>query len=386
MDVLFLSLAAGAGHTYAALSIKEHLDRRYPKSRNLIIDTLHDVNPVIDKLIIGGYLNTVKLKPGIYGKLYSISDSNNRINNGINYIIRALSKLTSKSLKRLIDEINPAVIVCTHPIPLQMAAYLKKKQLISVPVVSLITDYLPHSLCYSKHVDAYIVAHEYMKTQLALYGISPDIIYTFGIPVSSKFQIKRDRNLILNEFNLEDKTTALIMGGSLGYGEISNTFTSLLKCKTDLQIVAVAGNNIKLKDHLERISLNYNKNVKIVGFTDKVNDLMDISNCIITKPGGMTVTEALVKELPLFIISPIPGQEEQNAHFLINSGVACRILPGDDMDSILFNVLNNPLRIKQLKEMCKYYSRPDAAVNIVKLLDQLANKKVVNNSKLCVVN
>lgn len=377
MDVLFLSVSMGAGHRNAAEAVKEQVEKRYANARTMIVDTLSYVNPVVDKLIVGGYLSTVKKTPQIYGKLYSMSESSDNICDFTN----TLNRLMSFRIKKLVEQFKPSVIVCTHPFPMQMLSNLKTSEKIDIPVVAIITDYITHSFWYYPNIDAYIVAHEYMKQQMISKGIRPERIHTYGIPVSSSFLLRKNRQVLLKEFRLKNILTVMIMGGSLGYGEMEDTFLSLLNCRTDLQVIAITGKNEKLRQELEKHSQNCDKTVKVIGFTNRVADFMDISDCIITKPGGMTISEALVKELPIFIISPIPGQEERNAHFLINNGLASRILPNDDIDAILYQINSNPVRMRQMKEMCRYFAKPDSSRDILDLMERLVyNKEIPTHS------
>ena len=371
MDILFLSVSIGEGHMKAAEAVKEIIDRKFPGSRTLIVDTFKYVNPIVDKLIIGSYLNAVKNTPRIYGMLYDMAESNGNISG----FSRTVNKLLSFRIKNLINEFNPSIIVCTHPFPLQMLSDLKRDNRINVPIVSILTDFAAHSFWLHDNVDAYIVAHESMKRELVARGIPDEVVYTYGIPVSGSFLAKNDKATILNDFGLDRKLTVLIMGGSLGFGEIRDTFLSLANCKKDLQVIVITGKNHELKKRLEEYSQHIEKKAKILSYTNRVADFMDISDFIITKPGGMTVAEALVKRLPIFIISPIPGHEEKNAHFLINSGAAVRISCVDEIDSILFQVLENPLRMGHMKEMAGYLARPNAGEDVVRLLERLSCEK-----------
>jgi processive 1,2-diacylglycerol beta-glucosyltransferase len=377
MDTLILSVSAGGGHMKAAEAIKECIESRFPESRTLIVDTLKYVNPIVDKFIVGGlYLNTVKNAPVLWGLLYELAESGDNMTD----FSKAVNKLLSVKIKNLINDFKPSVIVCTHPFPLQMLSNLKKKGKVTIPTVAILTDYASHPFWLYEHIDAYVVAHNYMKYEVEKRNIPENIVYPFGIPVLKSFLKKRDRASILKELNLDDKLTVLMMGGSLGFGEVRDTFQSLLNSKKDLQIIAITGQNMKLKRQLEKYSDTSKKKVIILSYTNRVSDLMDISDLIITKPGGMTITESLVKELPIIIISPIPGQEERNAHFLSNVGAAARILDTDDVDTVLNQILDNPLRIKHMKEMCRFLAKPNSSEDTVGLLERLVaeNEKLLN--------
>ncbi|MCX7746071.1 MAG: UDP-N-acetylglucosamine--LPS N-acetylglucosamine transferase [Clostridia bacterium] len=369
MDVLFLSVSAGGGHVKAAEAIKEVVDKRYPNSRTLIVDTFKYINPIVDKLIIGSYLNSLKTTPQIYGMLYNMSETGDNLND----FSKTVNKLLSYRIKTLINEFKPSIIVCTHFFPLQMISNLKRKNKVDIPTVAILTDFVTHPFWFHDYTDAYVVAHEYMKLQMVKRGIPEKIIHPIGIPVASGFLQKKDRKEILKELRLDEKLTFLIMGGSLGFGEIKDTFSSLINCKKDLQVIAITGKNVKLKRYLEKSCINTNKKVRILSYTNRVADLMEISDFIITKPGGMTITESLVKELPIFIISPLPGQEERNAHFLINIGAAARILENEDMENILSQVVDNPLRVRHMKEITKFLAKPNSSSDTVDLLEKLIN-------------
>lgn len=368
MDVLFLSVSIGGGHMRAAEAVKEAILHRYPNSRALVVDALKYANPIVEKLIVGGYLNAVKNTPRIYEKLYQFSESTKNMRD----FKKTFDKLPSFKIKGLINEFNPDVIVCTHPAALFMLSNYKRKHTLHIPSVALLTDFAVHTLWIHDYISAYIVAHEYMKQDMIKKGIPQEIIHPLGIPVSDSFLKRRDRRITLSEHGLEDIETLLIMGGSLGFGEISDIFKSLLSFEKDIQIIVITGRNIKLKVQLEKLALGSSKKVKILSYTNKVSDFMDAADFLITKPGGLTISEALVKELPMIIISPIPGQEERNAYFLINNGAAVRILDNNDINDVLLQLMDNPLRIRHMKEMSRHLARPEAGNAIVNLLKTLS--------------
>lgn len=367
MDVLILSVSAGGGHGRAAFAIKEKLEQRYPGSRCLIVDTLKYINPIVNKLIIGSYLNAVRKTPQIYGKLYKVSENGYSICD----LSKTVNKLLSFGIINLINEYDPSAIVCTHPFPLQMLSSLKIKNRIDVPSVGILTDFVVHPLWFHDCVDAYIVDHENMKVQMASKGIPDETIYAYGIPTSSEFLVKKDRKTVLGQLGLDDMLTVLIMGGSLGYGEIENVYLSLLNSERNIQIVVLTGKNQKLKHQLEKYALDTRKKASIVGYTNNVSDYMDAADFLITKPGGMTISEALIKQIPILVMSPIPGQEEGNANYLIKNGAAARILDNNCADKLVDYLAGNPLRMMQMKEAAKLLSRPYASENIVNLLQEL---------------
>ncbi|MDP4180996.1 MAG: glycosyltransferase [Bacillota bacterium] len=378
MNILIFTVSAGAGHVKAAEAIQEQIKLNYPDANIMIIDTYRYISPLLDKIIVGGYLNIIKKTPRVYGKYYSLSEPRgSRYNFG-----SALNKLLSIKIMYLIDKFKPSLIACTNFIPLQILSKLHKKGQLKVPTVSIITDYTTHSYWLHEYVSAYVVANDFIKNELIKKGIPENIIYPLGIPVTSSFYQKKDKLELCKEHNLENKPTVLIMGGSLGFGDIRKTFLSLLGYPGDIQIVVITGANTKLKGQLERYSKNSSKSIKILGYTDKIADFMEISDLLITKPGGMTISEALIKGVPVLIISPIPGQEERNARFLTNIGVAARILKNDNIDNMLHQIIDNPLRICHMKEMAKLLAKPTATDKIAGLIIDLSLESEKENAQM----
>jgi processive 1,2-diacylglycerol beta-glucosyltransferase len=369
MKLLVLYVSVGTGHMKAAEALRESIEKHFNGWTVDIFDTLKYINPIVDKIVVNSYLGALKRNPKLYSRLYTASGTGTSIYD----ISKAFNKLLSFRLKNLIKEYAPSAIVCTHPFPMQMLSSLKEKKQLNIPAVAVLTDYVVHSLWLDSGMDAFIVANEMMKTEMINRGIPSNIIFPFGIPVSPKFQIKTNKKCLLSELGLDNKFTVLVMGGGMGFGNIESTIDSLLKCDIDMQIIAVTGTNKKLKYQLEHSAKNSNKKVLIFSYTDRINELMDISDLLITKPGGMTVSEALVKGLPIFIISPIPGQEEGNASYLIRSGVASRVDSYAQLIEVLSRVANDPITLNTMRENSKYLGKPHSAHDIAALLDKLVN-------------
>ncbi len=371
MKILFLTASMGGGHAKAAEAVMETMEMRCPGFSGQIVDTLKYISPVVDKLVTGAYLKTVTTTPGIYGKFYKLSEMDENITD----ITKSFNKLMSYKLFGFINEYAPAAVVCTHTFPLQMLSSLKRKGMLQVPVIGVVTDFVNHFFWKLDGVDAFIVAHEYIRNDMIKMGIPGEKIHTLGIPVARNFLVHKDRSRLARELGLKNKLTMLIMGGSLGLGGVEKVFKSLLECGRDIQIIAVTGYNAKLEEKLKKIAAGSLKDVKIYGYTDRVSDLMDISDFVITKPGGLTVSEALVKKLPILIMSPIPGQEERNARFLTNTGAAARIFRYEDLDSLFCQILDNPLRLRHMHEMAEYLAKPNASEEIAGLVESISGQR-----------
>ncbi|AAO34932.1 UDP-glucuronosyltransferase [Clostridium tetani] len=377
MKVLIFSISAGGGHSKAAESLKEYIDLYSSKSTVKVIDTLKYINPIIDKVIIGSYLKTIKITPSLFGKLYDYTESDY----GLSIISAKFNEIMTYRLLPLIKDFNPDILIATHPFPTEMLSILKSKHKINRPIISILTDYAPHSFWLHPCIDAYIVSNKYMISEMVSKGIPKNTIYPFGIPVSRDFLTNYSREETLSEINFySDKPTILVMGGSLGIGKITKVYENLLKINEDIQIIVIAGNNKKLYYELlsYRHSLDKDSTSYIIGFTDKVNKYMQASDLLLTKPGGLTITEALVSSIPLALFSPIPGQEEKNAEFLLTNNLAVDLGDGSNTKDIIENLLKDKSKLSNIKENQRKFSKPDVGKNIYNLILKLISDYKIN--------
>ncbi len=279
-------------------------------------------------------------------------------------------------LLRLLREKNPDLIISTHPFSSQMCSYLKRKGKITAKIATIMTDFAPHDqwLVGSDFTDYFFVANSKMKDYLISTNIPQNKVFITGIPLSSRFLEKYDRKEILAKFELEDgkKNILFFGGGEFGLGK-SRTFEildTLIKTAKDMQIIAISGKNEKMKTKFDEIvKNNYASNrVKILKFTNQVPELMSISDVVVTKPGGMTTTESLACGLPMIIINPIPGQEEENAEFLEKKKVGIWIKKNDDVSKILHDLFSNPNQLNEMKNNALLIGHPNSTKDICDIL------------------
>ena len=279
-------------------------------------------------------------------------------------------------LKNLLQDFDPDYVISTHPFSSQMCAYLKKKEKVNFKLATIMTDFAPHDqwLLYPEYVDYFFVAHSKMKQQLIQKGISANKIYATGIPLSNRFLKTYNKDDILKEFGLvkEKKIVLFFAGGEFGLGK--STTTEVLKIFAedfnDLQIIAIAGRNESMKKKFEDIvnSSGRQDSIKVLDYTNKVPELMSISDLVVTKPGGLTTTESLASNLPIVIINPIPGQEEENANFLENNGVGIWIKKQDNIKERLESILRNSKKLDEMKNHIRELSKPNSTENICKTI------------------
>lgn len=368
MKVLILSVSAGGGHTQAAESLKKSILLNNPESEILIIDAIRYINPILDKVVIGSYLKSLKLSPAIFGKIYNLAETEDGLATFSNKIV----EIVVFRLIPLIKDAKPDIIVATHPFSTEMVSVLKSKGKINLPTVTIMTDYAPHNFWLHPLIDAYVVSNDDMVTEMVARGIPKNIIHSLGIPVNPDFLKLHSRVETLNSLELDSsKPTILLMGGSLGMGCITSVYEQIQEIDMDIQIIVITGSNKKLFSKLQDLQPYAIKATRIIGFTKEVNKYMQACDLLITKPGGLTVTEALISRIPLAIFSAIPGQEEKNAEFLLKHNLAINLSYGKNSKAIIEQLLQSPEKLNNMREKYKLFAKPNSGNDIYKLLSKL---------------
>lgn len=368
MNILILSASTGGGHMRASRAIESYMNENYKSANVKIIDSLLYINPILNKTVTSGYISLATRTPKIYGKIYELTNKEDRWSS----FVSRLNNLFANKLLPLIEEFVPDVIITTHPFPTEMVSILKSKELLNIPLVCIMTDYAPHKTWVNPKVDAYIVSNDDMVNEMIKIGVKEEIIYPYGIPIEKVFFEKKDRDLVLNELELNHNIpTILMMAGSFGVTNVFDIYEDILNINRDFQIIVITGKNKKLYDEFLNIIAESKKHTKLIYFTDEVNKFMQVSDIIITKPGGLTITEALASNIPMAVFDAIPGQEEENAEFLINHNMAIRLEKGQSCDKVIEELLINKEKLNGMKEACKSFNKNDSSKNICALINEL---------------
>ena len=367
--ILIFYASYGGGHLSAAKSIESVINERYPYIETKLVDCMKYVNKGLEKITTAAYRGMAKKAPWAWGKIYNASQK------GIMAHIstRSNAMMAIKLLKLLRAE-EPDMVISAHPFSSQMCAYLKRKGKVNFPLATIMTDFAPHDQWLVGHefTEYFFVAHDKMKNYLISKGINENKVYDTGIPISTKFTKEFNRTEILNEFNLkDDKKTILFFGGwnsgsaqtrTLKIFEVLSTYSS------NYQVVAISARNQKLQEGYEKIVQQHNlDNVTILDYTNKVPELMSIANLVVAKPGGLTTSESLAMGLPMIIINPIAGQEEENAEFLEQKGVGIWIKKDDNIKEKLENLLKDEEKLNKMKECTKQISNKNSSYDIVEI-------------------
>ena len=371
MKVIIFYSSYGGGHLNAAKSIQECILNNYKEIDVELIDCMKYVNITIEKITTAAYREMAKKAPWAWGRIYADSQKG-----PLAHISSRSNKIMAIKLLKLLREKNPDLIISTHPFGSQMCSYLKRKNKIHAKIATIMTDFAPHDqwLVGSDFTDYFFVAHKKMKDYLISKNIDERKIFDTGIPISNRFLVDYDKNSILKELEFHDnkKTILFFGGGEFGLGktrtvEIFECFVKLFK---NTQIIAISGKNEKMRNAFEKIVEENNRtdSIKVFEYTKQVPEFMSISDLVVTKPGGLTTSESLASNLPMVIINPIPGQEEENAEFLEENGIAIWIKKTDDPYKKLENLFSDEKKLADMKENTKKLARKYSTQNICDIL------------------
>ncbi|ABR32588.1 MGDG synthase family glycosyltransferase [Clostridium beijerinckii] len=365
--VLILTTSTGQGHNQAAASVEESFNNSGYEITKL--DFLAKNSKLLNDIIVIGYEFSASKFPKTYGFFYKLTDTNLT-----NKLLKLIFFMARKKVSKLINKIQPDVIIATHSINISVISDLKKNGL-DIPFILVVTDFKAHYLYVDSYVDAYITGSNYTKKSLVDRGINPNKIYPIGIPISSKFYTEVTS---ANDLKDDEYFNLLLMGGSLGLTTIFTVLKELLKNPHKLRITVVCGKNDNLKNRL----ISYckenkfkNKKLHILGFTKDISYLMDYCDILISKPGGLTVTESIVKNIPLIIPFAIPGQENENIDFLTSEGYSIYVKDLSKLNDKINYLINNPNELSKIKLKLKELSSTYSLTKIVDIADDLISKK-----------
>jgi processive 1,2-diacylglycerol beta-glucosyltransferase len=370
--ILILSVSAGAGHVRAAQALEAAAKTAKPALRATHLDLLALVPREFRKLYAEQYIKLVDKLPQLWSFLYAKSDRPSR-DSLLGNLKRAAEKLNTRKLQSEIARLRPDAILCTHFLPAELLsrqkARLKDKGTTLPPLWVQVTDFDVHALWVHPHVDRYCVASDEVAFRLADRGVPRARISVTGIPVMPQFSVPLDRRECALELGLApERFTVALMAGGAGVGSLDELATRLLRASDELQLVALAGRNAELLAKLRKLAKSHPGQLFPLGFTTTVERVMSAADLVVTKPGGLTVSECLAKHKPMLLVSPIPGQEERNADYLLEAGAALKAADAATLEYKLGQLLANPARLRAMSEAAHRIGRPHAAQDVIALI------------------
>jgi processive 1,2-diacylglycerol beta-glucosyltransferase len=373
--ILILTGNYGDGHVQVAQALYEVIQLRFPTLEPVIFDFMEYTHPYSKHVSRSLYFQGIKKFPKVYGYVYKKTRR-------MNTISKMMKKIFSTGMGRmlkLIEEVQPTVVVSTFPLAAAVMSKLKSLGLTDIPAITAITDHTDHSCWIYPYTDKYIVGSGVVRDSLINLGVAEERIAVTGIPIRQQFLQSLQSEEIFQKHKLDPHLpTVLIMGGGCGLiGDCSSTIKEFEKLPQTVQFIIVCGRNEKLQMKLKDKLQNSKHHIRLTGYINNVHELMAISDLMVTKPGGVSTFEAISMELPMLLYKPIPGQEEDNAKFLVQSGVAIQAMKERDLIDHISKLLSNAELLQQMSENAKNFHPKESAFASVEVI--ISTMNVHNN-------
>lgn len=363
--ILVLSVSAGAGHLRAAEALRSHAALRGAHVTAVHINVMEHVPAAFRRLYTDWYISLVNRHPAIWGWLYRVMDDA-RPDDLLQRLRRRLERWSAQKLLRKIHAFRPDAIVCTHFMPAEILAHLPPKASLSCPVWVQVTDFDLHRMWVQPGVTGYFAASEEVAFRLRAYGIKADASHVTGIPLMPAFDNPPNRRECAHEIGLDPtRMTVLLMGGGAGLGRLEKVAARLLALDADFQLIVLAGRNVDALIALRELEPHYPNRLRAHAYTDRIERLMACADLAVTKPGGLTTSECLALGLPMIIHAPIPGQEERNADFLLEQGVALRANDAATLEYRIHHLIRHPEKLADMRRRAQAIGRPAAARQVL---------------------
>lgn len=359
--ILLLSVSAGAGHMRAAEAIRAAAGAAPGGIEATHLDVMDYVPYAFRKMYTEFYLKLVNKAPALWGYLYQASNDA-RPDSTMQQLRRGLERLNTRALMQAIEDAQPDAIVCTHFLPAEILARAIRKRGFTTPVWVQVTDFDLHRMWVHENMAGYFAGNEEVAYRMRRCGIAPERIHVTGIPIMPAFGQALDRATCAREFGLDPATTTfLLMGGGAGLGSLETVAERLLSLEGTFQLIVLAGKNAKALAALKVLEARFPGRLLAQGFTSQVERLMACADLVVTKPGGLTSSECLAMGLPMIVNSPIPGQEERNADYLLEQGVALKAVDGPTLEYRIAQLLAHPGQLAAMSARARALGRANAA-------------------------
>ena len=373
MNILLFYASYGSGHLSAATAIEQYIRENYPDAKTLKIDCVEYINKSINKISTSAYKSIILKTPMLWGQVYKLLK-----NDTILDITQFSNRFMAKKIFTLFEDFEPDLVISCHPLGGQITSFLKSHKKTNCKLATVMTDFASHKqwLIGKDYTDYFFVSNIEMKTSLISEGIYPNKIYVSGIPISPNFYKNYNKENIYKSLNIEKNKKNIIFfgGGSLGLSSSSNIqaiLTSLLQATDEShQIIIISGKNQKLyNDFQKTINNTYHKSqIRLIDFTTELPELLPITSFVITKPGGLTITECISTNVPIILINPIPGQEKENAQYIADNKMGIWIKTTKPTPEYFQEIFNDTKLIEEIKENQKKYSHINSTKNICDIL------------------
>ena len=364
IKILILHVEAGHGHRRAAEAIADEFKSRGNSGIQIeVFDALEKTNRPFKHFYPKIYHQMILWVPWLWGFFYFLTDLS-----PIYFILAPLRSLwnrfQARRLREYIKEKQFDFILFTHFFPAEVCARAKREGLIRSRLITAVTDVIPHAVWVNPGTDHYWVMAEESIELIAGKGISKELIFPGGIPISSHFITKPEKEPLREKLGLKnDRMTLLFTSGSFGTGPTEKILDSLQALGGKIQVLIVCGQNKSLFETLNKRRFSFP--IFLFGFVNNMPELMSVSDLLIAKPGGMTMCESLVKGIPIIIIAPIPGQETYNAKWLLKRRAAFQVKRPNEIKDIVSRLIDDAHLFESTQSAIAQIAKPYAARDLV---------------------
>ncbi len=367
MKLLVCHVPAGSGHEKAAEAVHRAILQLQPTAEVILMNGLDGMSAGYQWAFTQGYIGLIHRHPWLWGLAYHLTDLR-----GLAWAAYKVHRLTNASHGKVLEEIvlrhNPDLFIATHFFPMEVASYLKLRGKLQGRLITVITDFRPHNVWISPGIDAYCVASELTREELIRRGVPPERIHVLGIPIDPKFIPELDRREAAQRLGIRpDLFTVLVCSGGFGTGPVQQLVENLARLKPGAQLLVVTGKNSALLRQLEKLQPTFPHPLRLYGFVENMQELMEVSDLLVTKPGGLSCAEAMAKGLPMVLAFPIPGQESRNARAVEVIGAGVRMGRVQDLAALVESLRADPERLRRMSEKGSRAARPRAAFEIAQL-------------------
>lgn len=364
MKIFLIHASAGQGHKMVAEAIKGAAVQAYGKENVRIIDLLDFSSNFFRLIYARGYIFAISKLSWLWGILFFLADTKYLKLINVN-CRRFTNKLFCRNLLDFIRKEDPDIVISTHFLVNELISLLKEDGQIKSKLISMVTDFGVHNFWLAKNVDIYATACDKTKEILISKNVNSKIVRVIGIPVRKQFQRILDKNEAKVKLGLkEEEFTALILTGGLGIGPI-HKIVRLLEDR--INVVVVCGNNKQLSQKLKELDYN---NLVVLGWVEAIEEVMAAADIVITKPGGATISECLVMDLPMIFFSIIPGQEYQNSQIITEYGFSLILKDPEDIKEKILSLKDNQDEIKAISAKIRAFKFRDSANKVLELINE----------------
>jgi len=362
--IMVLTLSFGSGHVRAAKTIAEELVRYAPNAAVCVVDALAASRFLFHVAYVWPYWAMVRYSPDRWDRLFRRRVKDKHRQTAPEWAFQFGCPRVFKSIR----EFEPDAIVATEVAACEIAAGAKRRGLTKARIVNVITDYAAEPIWVQPEVDSYAVGDKYVADQLATWGAPLDKMQIVGIPTARSFLVPHDKHSTRAKYELNDTApVVLIMGGGMGPTHMDEVAAGLLKSERPIQIVALTGHDKRARRRLGRLQSSPSASLRVLGWTDDVPALMQVASALITKPGGLTISEATASALPLVLFDAIPGPERRNAQRLAEAGAGIWRNGAHQAADAAVQLLHNEDTRQRMSAKAKTLACPEAAAKIAQL-------------------